>query len=161
VPDLRQAHNTERAQSAEEVLSQILPRGGQPTYQSGEARKQDGTGARRRRVRGRGETKRKDAMSRYAKKVDSVHGEIRDALRKVTRVLDTSGLGFGMCDLLAYHVSGRVVFIEVKSVDGKRKKRVRKLTKAQEKLRMWLNYTVVTSVSEAYEACGFTVRRQP
>ena len=63
---------------------------------------------------------------RTAARVDTNHGEIREALRDLGwYVFDSSGVGHGFFDLICCK-GGRVVFVEVK--DGSKKPSKRKLT---------------------------------
>jgi hypothetical protein len=95
------------------------------------------------------------ATVRHARKVDLLHGPIRDALKRVTHVLDTSHIGGGFVDMLALHVhTGQVKYIEVKTTDGKRNPKPRKFTKAQLVMREWLEFNVVTTVEEALRVVG-------
>ena len=95
---------------------------------------------------------------RHARRTDANHALIRDALRRVTQVLDLSKAGQGIPDLLARHVmTGASIWLEVK--DGKKPPSARKLTPAQRELREWLHVEVVTSVGEAFEAVGIQVAK--
>lgn len=65
-------------------------------------------------------------MTRYAKRVDFNHAEIRSAFRRLLgdgNVFDTSKAGFGLGDLIVT-LGGIVMLIEIKTEKGK-------LTKAQ------------------------------
>ena len=67
-------------------------------------------------------------MTRYAKRVDGNHAEIRGHFRALLGdgcVVDTSKAGFGLGDLAIAH-GGIVMLIEIKTATGK-------LTKAQER----------------------------
>jgi hypothetical protein len=67
-------------------------------------------------------------MTRYAKRTDANHQEIRDCFRLLLghgNVVDTSKAGFGLGDL-AVTYGGIVMLVEIKGEKGK-------LTKAQEK----------------------------
>lgn len=66
-------------------------------------------------------------MSRYAKRTDANHADIRQAFRRllgVENVVDTSRAGFGLGDLVIAY-GGISMLIEVKTATGK-------LTKAQQ-----------------------------
>lgn len=70
-------------------------------------------------------------MTRYAKKVDKNHAEIRAAFRDLLgfdNVVDTSKAGFGLGDL-AITFGGLSMLIEIKTEKGK-------LTKAQENCKL-------------------------
>ena len=56
-------------------------------------------------------------MTRYAKKPDTNHGEIRDALRAIPgmRVLDTAAMSGLGCDLMARFQDGPPRLLEIKS----------------------------------------------
>ena len=56
-------------------------------------------------------------MTRYAKKPDTNHGEIRDALRAIPgmRVLDTAAMAGLGCDLMARFQDGPPRLLEIKS----------------------------------------------
>ena len=56
-------------------------------------------------------------MTRYAKKPDLNHGEIRDALRAIPgmKLLDTAGMAGLGCDLLCSWQGGPLVMLEIKS----------------------------------------------
>ena len=92
---------------------------------------------------------------KYATRHDANHTPITDAYRKagvwfrsVSRAL---GLG---CDLLARHVEGYVVLIEVK--DGEKPPSARKLTPAEESLQRAfpMFYKVVCTPEDALQAVG-------
>lgn len=94
-------------------------------------------------------------MTRYAKKVDSNHAEIRDGLRAMGyEVLDLSHVGGGIPDL-AVKVRGKlgmVHFLEIK--DGSKPLSRQALTKEQE---VWHNFahaitSKVRTLDEAVEA---------
>ena len=70
-------------------------------------------------------------MTRYAKRTDANHAEIRTAFRQMLgdeAVCDTSKAGFGIGDLIVTY-GGIVMLIEIKTEKGK-------LTKAQEKCKL-------------------------
>jgi hypothetical protein len=70
-------------------------------------------------------------MTRYARKVDANHAEIRDGLRALGWVVhDLSGAGCGVPDLAIPVKPGMPFFIEVKDED--KPLSAQKLTKAQE-----------------------------
>lgn len=70
-------------------------------------------------------------MTRYAKRVDSSHAEIRDGLRALGfEVLDLSPAGQGVPDLAVKLSPGRSLFLEVKRPDIKKAEQA--MTKAQE-----------------------------
>lgn len=56
-------------------------------------------------------------MTRYAKKVDTNHGEIRDLLRAIPgmAVLDTSAMSGLGCDLLCRYQDAPPVMLEIKN----------------------------------------------
>ena len=56
-------------------------------------------------------------MSKYARKVDTNHADIADALRAIPgmKLLDTSGMAGLGCDLLAAYQDGPPRLIEIKS----------------------------------------------
>ena len=56
-------------------------------------------------------------MTRYARKVDGNHGEIRDALRAIpgVRVLDTAAMSGLGCDLMVWYQDRPALFVEVKA----------------------------------------------
>lgn len=84
-------------------------------------------------------------MTRYAKRVDANHSEIRDGLRKCGyTVADYSRLGGGVPDLCVRIRTGASLFLEVKVMGEK-------LTKAEEE---WMEFNssvtrVVFSLEEA------------
>lgn len=91
-------------------------------------------------------------MTRYAKKTDRNHSEIRDGLRKCGYlVLDTSGIGEGVLDLcvLISAKEQRSLWLEIK--DPKKPPSARKLTDAE---KIWFEYNgsisrVVETLDEA------------
>ena len=91
-------------------------------------------------------------MTRYAKRVDANHKEIRDGLReKGWMVLDLSGAGDGIPDLAVALAPGTPWFLEIK--DGDKPLSAQKLTKAQE---VWHSFawgvtSKVRSLDEAQE----------
>ncbi len=95
-------------------------------------------------------------MSRYARRVDANHGEIRKALEDIGAVvIDVHSVG-GALDLLT-GFRGRLVLMEVK--DGAKAASKRKLTKAElatvERLqRNDITPAVVLSVDDALRAVG-------
>lgn len=96
-------------------------------------------------------------MSKYARRVDRNHSEIRDGLRaEGWDVMDLSGAGDGIPDLCINLQPGgkigRPHFIECK--DGKKPPSARKLTEAQEQWRKYCGHvtTTVTSLEEAKQA---------
>lgn len=56
-------------------------------------------------------------MTRYAKKVDGNHAEIRDKLRSIpgVKVLDTSFMSRLGCDLIVFYQDKPAIFMEIKS----------------------------------------------
>lgn len=77
-------------------------------------------------------------MTRYAKRVDANHGEIREGLRAAGfPVLDLSGAGHGVPDLSVLAAPGKVVFMEVKTSEKE------KLTKAEAE---WFKFAGMVSV---------------
>ena len=56
-------------------------------------------------------------MTRYARKVDTNHGELRDQLRAIPgmRVLDTAALSGLGCDLLVFWQDAPPLMVEVKT----------------------------------------------
>ena len=100
-------------------------------------------------------------MTRYAKRTDANHAEIRDALRQMGfSVRDTSGIGNGYPDLTVTARAGRKVFLEIK-VPGEE----RRLTAKEREWQAILSpdYHVVTTVEEAMAVCGLVevARCQP
>lgn len=93
----------------------------------------------------------------YAKRTDSNHAEIRDALRKIgVGVHDASSAGAGIPDLICVY-RGVPYFVEVK--DGEKSPSRRKLTVFQVQFENMLNthggkLHVVTSVDEALAVFG-------
>lgn len=55
--------------------------------------------------------------TRYARKVDGNHGELRDALRAIpgVRVLDTAAMSGLGCDLVVWYQDRPALFVEVKA----------------------------------------------
>jgi hypothetical protein len=91
-------------------------------------------------------------MTRYARKTDANHTLVRDGLRGAGfDVLDLSGAGGGVPDLLVRIGVGKSHFIEVK--DGDKPKSAQALTKAQEEWWRFANCdtSIVTSLEEAIE----------
>lgn len=92
-------------------------------------------------------------MTRYAKRVDDNHAEIRDGLRAAGYpVLDLSGCGNGIPDLSVLIAPGVSLFLEVK--DGKKAKSAQKLTEKEVAfIEHWAKHTrVVNSLEAALEA---------
>jgi len=92
-------------------------------------------------------------MTRYARRVDANHGEIRQGLRDMGwDVLDLSGAGDGIPDLCVYIAAGIPHFLELK--DGDKPLSAQALTKAQEKWHAycWQVTSKVRSLPEAIEA---------
>lgn len=82
-------------------------------------------------------------MTLWARKTDSNHAEIRDAMRAAgAEVEDLSGCGKGMPDTLALTPDGRLLLVEIKTATGK-------LTKPQVKFHARFPVAVVRSVTEA------------
>lgn len=93
-------------------------------------------------------------MTRYARRVDVNHAEIREGLRNLGwEVLDTSGIGGGIPDMYVKIYPGLSMGIEVK--DAKIKKAAAAMTKAQEEYWSYMGWStrVVQTVQEAHEAC--------
>jgi hypothetical protein len=99
-------------------------------------------------------------VSRYARRTDENHALVRDGLRRAGfDVLDLSGAGAGVPDLLVRIGVGKSHHIEVK--DGDKPKSAQALTKAQED---WWKFahcdtSIVTSLEEAIEACTWAKAR--
>jgi hypothetical protein len=91
-------------------------------------------------------------VTRYARKTDFNHALVRDGLRRAGfDVLDLSGAGGGVPDLLVRVGVGKSHFVEVK--DGDKPKSAQALTAAQE---AWWKFahcdtSIVTSLEEALE----------
>lgn len=88
-------------------------------------------------------------MTRFAKRVDANHSEIRDGLRKLGySILDLSGAGYGVPDIAVLIIPRKCLFIEIK--DGQKVKSKQELTKAEEE---WFRFnghnTVVANSFEA------------
>lgn len=89
---------------------------------------------------------------RHAKRTDANHSRVRDGLRAAGfDVLDLSGAGSGVPDLLVRIGAGKSHFVEVK--DGDKPKSAQALTAAEEK---WWQFahadtSIVTSLEEALE----------
>ncbi len=98
-------------------------------------------------------------VTRYAKRVDDNHAELRDGIRTAGfPVLDLSACGNGVPDLSVMVYPGICVFLEVK--DGAKNASSRKLTTAEE---MWREYAgrytrTVLSLPDALEAIDQFVR---
>ena len=76
-------------------------------------------------------------MTRYAKRVDANHAEIKAAFEKMgCSVVDLSAMGRGVFDILVGY-GGISMLAEIK--DGTKPPSARKLTKPQEKL--WARWT--------------------
>jgi hypothetical protein len=88
-------------------------------------------------------------MTRYAKRVDANHAEIRDALRAAGYdVIDISKCGNGVPDLSVQVAPFLAVMLEVK--DGAKAKSAQKLTEAE---KQWLgHWGHVTRVVNSLEA---------
>lgn len=95
-------------------------------------------------------------MPKYARRVDANHGLIRDALRGLGwKVMDLSGSGDGIPDLMVSVKPGHPHFLEIK--DGDKAPSAQKLTDAQ---RLWHSAawritTKVRSLEEAVDALNF------
>jgi hypothetical protein len=92
-------------------------------------------------------------MRRQAR-TDRNHAEIRDGLRRVTVVEDLSDVGRGIPDLLARHLRGYPVLLEVK--DPGKPPSARKLTSDEQAcaLRWGSAYRVVLTLDDALRAIG-------
>ncbi len=89
-------------------------------------------------------------MSRYAKKVDTNHAELRDQLRAIPgmRVLDTSAMSGLGCDLLVFWQDAPPLMVEIKT--GPKKA----LTDSEHRLkklagRYWLRAVTIEDVLRA------------
>lgn len=98
-------------------------------------------------------------MTRYARKVDANHAEIRDGLRALGHeVLDLSAAGQGIPDLMVkrkgWESTGIPVFLEVKRPDIKKSDQA--LTAAQERWWhfCWRMTRVVQTLDEAIAEVG-------
>ena len=94
-------------------------------------------------------------MTRYAKRVDANHGEVRDGLRaRGYLVVDTSDVGHGIPDLFVSLASGSVAIgLEVK--DGRLPPSARGLTEAEKR---WLSLVpdrtfTVLNLDQALKVC--------
>ena len=91
-------------------------------------------------------------MTRYAKKTDANHADIRDGLKALGwEVLDTSGIGQGVPDLFVRLGPGRSLGLEIKHADIKKAEQA--MTAAEE---VWWNYhwrstRIVQTLEEAHE----------
>jgi hypothetical protein len=99
-------------------------------------------------------------VTRYARKTDANHTLVRDGLRRAGfDVLDLSGAGGGVPDLLVRIGVGKSHHIEVK--DGDKPKSAQALTAAQEE---WMKFahtdtSIVTNLEEAIEAVTWAKAR--
>jgi hypothetical protein len=94
------------------------------------------------------------------RRVDANHGLIRDQLRADGwEVLDTSGVGGGIWDLIVKVAPGWPHFLEVK--DGDKPLSAQALTPAQEKLHnfCWQFSSKVTNINEARAALAWAANR--
>jgi hypothetical protein len=99
-------------------------------------------------------------VTRYARKTDENHALVRDGLRRAGfDVLDLSGAGGGVPDLLVRVGVGKSHFVEVK--DGDKPKSAQALTKAQEEWHRFnhCDTSVVASLEEAIEAVTWAKAR--
>ena len=99
-------------------------------------------------------------MTRYARRIDANHGEIRDGLRALGyQVLDMSAAGEGVPDLFVLIESGRSHALEIK--DGAKPLSKQALTKQQELWHFfnWQTTTKCTSLEQAVEAIEWARRR--
>jgi hypothetical protein len=96
-------------------------------------------------------------LTRYAKRVDKNHGEIRDGLRADGYLVDDlSGIGQGVPDLAVQSATGwpPTLWLEVK--DGKKPPSARQLTEAEERFMNLIGKDrcrVANSLLEARELC--------
>lgn len=90
-------------------------------------------------------------MSKYAKRVDSNHAEIRDYFREFgAKVKDTSFFGHGFPDLLV-RWAGKTYYVEIKQSNKS------KLTKPEKEFREFLggtNFHVVTNKNDVNKLLG-------
>ena len=96
------------------------------------------------------------AVSRYARRTDEGHAEIRDALRRMGyRVVDLSGAGSGVPDLLVEIADGVPHYLEIKKPRGG------KLTDAQNEWKSlaWRVTSEVRSIEEAIHALNWAKER--
>ena len=82
-------------------------------------------------------------MSKYAKRVDANHAQVKSALIAAgAKVHDLSAIGGGVPDLLI-GINGRLALFEVK--DGAKVKSAQELTDAQKKFHaMWAGFPICT-----------------
>jgi hypothetical protein len=94
-------------------------------------------------------------MSRYARRVDRPHAEIREALEDCgCTVLDVSRVAGCGCDLVVWTPRGHAYAVEVK--DGSKPPSKRALTDSEAALafRLPRHYRVIGSVDEAIALLG-------
>jgi hypothetical protein len=99
-------------------------------------------------------------MTRFARRVDANHSQIRDGLRAAGWVVhDLSGAGDGIPDLAAEIAPGKPHFIEVK--DGAKPLSKQALTKAQERWHSfaWQITSKCRTLEEAIEALNWARSR--
>jgi hypothetical protein len=91
-------------------------------------------------------------VSRHARKTDANHATIRDGLRNAGfHVIDLSGAGGGVPDLMVEILPGLSYFLEIK--DGAKPKSAQALTAAQEEWRKmaWQMTGKATTIKEAID----------
>lgn len=99
-------------------------------------------------------------LTRYARRTDQNHAEIREGLRAAGwEVIDASGAGDGFPDLIVKVAPGMPHMLEVK--DGKKPLSAQALTPAQEKWHSfaWQITSKVRSLEEALEALNWAKSR--
>lgn len=98
-------------------------------------------------------------MTRYAKKTDLNHGEIRDALRGIPgmKLLDTAGMAGLGCDLLCSWQGGPLVMLEIKSHAKK------PLTDSERRARSMFGdyWHRIESFEDALRVFGISTERAP
>lgn len=97
-------------------------------------------------------------MSKYARKVDGNHAELRDALRAIpgVNVLDTAAMSGLGCDLLVFYQE-RPVFMEIKS--GAKKP----LTDSERRLKKYAgaHWHRIETLDDALRALGISTEAAP
>ncbi len=100
-----------------------------------------------------------DSMTRYAKKVDTNHSELRDQLRAIPgmRLLDTAAMSGLGCDLLCRWQDGPPVMLEIKSAAKK------PLTDSERRAQRLFDgyWHRVETLEDALEVFGISAERAP
>ena len=92
---------------------------------------------------------------RHRARTDRNHSAIRDGLRRVTVVEDTSDIGRGWPDLVARHVAtGEPIFLEVKNPGQPPSRRRLTVDETSFASRWGGVYCVVLTLNDALEAIG-------